>query len=243
MYWITNKNCYGYFGNADDNLYDAKNLHYDLKKFTALQNKIAKKNNTSIIPLFFLKQTHSSDVFVLNNTVSLKDTVTAFKNEGDSIITREKNIGIGVVTADCLPIFLYDSEQDAIGVIHAGWRGLSKKIITATIKKMHSTFNTNPSKLTAYLGPSAGICCYEVQSDFLNYFSSAILETGVIETRDEHIFFNAKKSAIDELLENDVMHDSINTENHVCTMCTPGFCSFRQQKKNSGRQPSFIYLE
>src|SRR5438309_2257660 len=97
-----------YFGNETDNLYlDGK---YANEKFLALQKKIAVDN------LFFLKQTHSATVFIVNKQTPLD----LFRFDGDAIITAEKNIGIGVATADCLPIALHDIEHEAIGIIHAG---------------------------------------------------------------------------------------------------------------------------
>ena len=125
----SNYSIFSYFGNANDNV--KVQGDYDEKSFLSLQQKISR--NLSV-PLFFLKQTHSNDVYILKNTI--KKPLDLFRYEGDAIITQEKNIGIGVVTADCLPIILHDKKNNVIAVIHSGWRGLVKKIITATITKM-----------------------------------------------------------------------------------------------------------
>lgn len=237
-HWIHNKNCTGYFGDAHDNLCD-DTAKYALKKFFALQKKLSKTNNL-VNALFFLKQTHSTNVFVLDHAPD--NQITLFQQEGDAIITREKSIGIGVVTADCLPLFLVDSHHEAIGVIHAGWRGLSKKIITATMNKMQNTFNTTASDLQVYCGPSALVCCYEVQPDFLHYFSDDALEKNIIEKRDDKLFFNTRKAAVCELLDNQVLSNRIDVTHNICTICTPNFCSVRKQQEKAGRQPSVIYL-
>lgn len=79
----------------------------------------------------------------------------------DALITNETNINLFLLTADCLPISLYDSKNKAIGLIHAGWRGLDLGIINNTIKMMQAEFGTKPNNLLAYIGPSIGPCCYK----------------------------------------------------------------------------------
>ncbi|MCX7120432.1 MAG: polyphenol oxidase family protein [Gammaproteobacteria bacterium] len=221
---IDTKNFSIYFGDSDDNIRHKGDC--DFKKLPLLQKKL------NLAGLFFLKQTHSTHAVILKNELP-----GSFQIEGDAIITKEKNIGIGVVTADCLPVVLYDPVNHAIGVIHAGWQGLAKKIITATIKKMYSEFGTDLSQLKAYFGPSAGVCCYEVQADFLTHFPES-----AFEKRDGKFYFNEGLSGLSELIDNGVLADNINTDNNICTICQPGFCSVRKQKENAGRQPSVVAL-
>ncbi|OGT49487.1 MAG: hypothetical protein A3E82_04600 [Gammaproteobacteria bacterium RIFCSPHIGHO2_12_FULL_38_11] len=229
MTQINTKNISIYFGNQKDSLRQ-KDV-YDFKKFSMLEKKLHAHN------LFFLKQTHSVEVFLLKNTVP-----DSFKIEGDAIITQAKNIGIGVITADCLPIILHDPINQAIGIIHAGWQGLATKVITATIQKMHAAFGTKALQLHAYFGPSAGVCCYEVQADFLTHFPTSVFEKNIIEIRNGQYYFNERLSGLIELLDNHVLADNINTENNTCTICTEGFCSARKQKENAGRQPSIALI-
>lgn len=240
MAWINAQNCYGYFGSAKDNI--CNHDQDDSEKFLLLQKKLSRKVGKSLASLFFLKQTHSKKVFVLSNIKKIKRSLNLFQYSGDAIITTEKNIGISVVTADCLPIILFDPKHQAIGIVHAGWRGLSNKIITETIKKMHDVFKTNPADLLGFLGPSAGVCCYEVQNDLLSHFPNTVLDTKIIEKRDGKFFFNSGYAGFLELLENNVLESSIDIKNNCCTICTPGFCSFRQQKENAGRQASVVFL-
>lgn len=234
---FSNENMHVYFGNAADDLY--QNGHYAEARFLDLQNKIIEQTGEPN-HLFFLKQTHSADVVVLSAENKPKKQLTIFQYEGDAIITQEKNIAIGVVTADCLPLALHDTAHNAIGIIHAGWRGLSKKIITATIDAMRENYQTDPAMLQVYLGPSAGVCCYEVQPDFLPHFPNTAFENNIIEKRDEKLFFNTGHAGLLELLDNHVIRHHIHTQYNQCTICTPGFCSVRKQKIDAGRQPSVI---
>jgi polyphenol oxidase len=230
---------YGYFGN-ESNTVRINNLYSD-HLFLQLKNKLEKEHK--IDSLFFLKQTHSADVFVINHSYSPQSPLDIFQHTGDAIITNKHNCAIGVVTADCLPVILYDEKNEVVGVIHAGWKGLSAHVITATIQKMQNEFQTNASNLQAYLGPSAGVCCYEVQNDFLAHFPSSVFEKNIIEKRNEKLFFNQKRTALLELLDNQLRLTAINESHHVCTLCSPGFCSARIQKENAGRQPTLVFLQ
>ncbi len=237
---FSNHNMHIYFGNAADDLY--QNGRYAEERFLDLQNKMIEQTGCAPKHLFFLKQTHSADVHVISATNKPQQTLTLFQLDGDAIITQQKNIAIGVVTADCLPLALYDAAHDAIGIIHAGWRGLSKKIITATISAMRENYQTDPAMLQVYLGPSAGVCCYEVQPDFLPHFPNTVFENHMIEKRGETLFFNPGRAGLLELLDNQVTSHNIHTQHNQCTICTPGFCSVRKEKGDAGRQPSVIVL-
>lgn len=240
MHYIITDNFIGYFGSIIDNLY-TKN-QYDPHHFLNLIHKIEKQTNKKINALSFPKQIHTAEVIVIDHVKNIQKPLHLFYKKADALITKEKNIAIGVVTADCLPIFLYDPVNHAIGVIHAGWRGLATKIITTTILKMQNHFKTDPEKLQVYLGPSAGICCYEVKNDFLSHFPSIALNQKIIEERDNRYFFNPRKSAISELVEHQVVLHHIDDSRNTCTICHEAFCSVRRQKETAGRQPSVIIL-
>lgn len=78
----------------------------------------------------------------------------------DVLITNKLGINLFLLTADCLPISLYDPKNKAIGLIHAGWKGLDLGIIKVIVEKMTIEFKTSPKDLVAHIGPSIGPCCY-----------------------------------------------------------------------------------
>lgn len=80
--------------------------------------------------------------------------------KADAAITRDKNLFLFMLTADCLPIALSDPKTESFALIHAGWQGLDLEIIKKTIKKMQQEFNVDPKNLVAKIGPSIGSCCY-----------------------------------------------------------------------------------
>ena len=91
------------------------------------------------------------------------------KLDGDAIVTKCKNIGIGILTADCAPILLYDPRKKIIGCIHSGWKGALNGVIKNTIKKFNE-LNCNINDLIVVVGPCIKKENYEVKNDFYKKF-------------------------------------------------------------------------
>jgi YfiH family protein len=82
--------------------------------------------------------------------------------QADAMITNAQGIAIGVETADCVPILLFDPGKPAIAAVHAGWRSTVKRIVQKTLKRMQDEFGSDPSRMIAAIGPAIGPECYEV---------------------------------------------------------------------------------
>ena len=120
--------------------------------------------------LITLNQKHSNKVIYIENKNSIRD-----KLPGDAIVTKVKGVGIGILTADCAPILLYDHSKKIIGCIHSGWRGALNGIIRNTVKKFKE-LNSNLNNLIAVVGPCIGKESYEVKIDFYERFISQNLK-------------------------------------------------------------------
>ena len=101
--------------------------------------------------------------------INLFCLVTKKKLKGDALITNVKNIAIGVLTADCVPIFIYDKNLKIISVIHAGWKGAYREIIKKVIKFLIKN-GSNAKDLIAVIGPGISQKNYEIQKDFKDKF-------------------------------------------------------------------------
>lgn len=88
----------------------------------------------------------------------------------DSLTTNVKDICIGVSTADCIPILLYDKRHHATAAIHAGWRGTVQRIAVATIKKMEKAYGTHPADVSAVIGPGISLKNFEVGNEVYDKF-------------------------------------------------------------------------
>lgn len=80
----------------------------------------------------------------------------------DALITNEPGCGLTMNYADCAPILLYDPENGAIGLGHAGWQGAVKDLPGAMVRTMQQAYGSDPAQLVAGIGPCIGPCCYEV---------------------------------------------------------------------------------
>ena len=98
-----------------------KNIQRNLK-FVAKKMMVKKAN------LILMHQTHSNKIFEVKKHNYRKKIIA------DAMITKMKNLAIGVLTADCVPILVYDIKNEIVGCIHAGWKGASSGIIDNTIK-------------------------------------------------------------------------------------------------------------
>lgn len=124
-------------------------------------------------------QTHQTEVRqIASEFLSLPTSVQTMLLEGvDALITNEPNVCIGVSTADCVPVMMYDAEHKAIAVAHAGWRGTVENIMRKTVEKMYRSFNTDPKTLQVVIGPSISFESFEVGSDVFNAFNEKGLAT------------------------------------------------------------------
>ncbi|MBI2011423.1 peptidoglycan editing factor PgeF [Candidatus Daviesbacteria bacterium] len=125
-------------------------------KEEVLANRQRFAQKIGIEPNFIsVHQVHGNKVLVVSNNDLGKS-----EKEADAIITKEPNIFLLIGSADCLAISFSDPKNKTIGLSHAGWRGLDKKIIKQTIFKMKQHFKTDPRDLIIEISPSIGPCHY-----------------------------------------------------------------------------------
>ena len=127
---------------------------------------VSKKINCNKDSLITLNQKHTNQVIYFKNKISVKNKLTA-----DAIVSEVKNVGIGILTADCAPILFYNPKKKIIGCAHSGWKGALNGIIKNTVQKFYD-LNSNSDDLIAIVGPCIGKKNYKVKQDFFNKFVS-----------------------------------------------------------------------
>ena len=139
---------------------------FDKKKNVRNNLKIVcKKISCSSKKLILLNQIHSNKFYFIGKNFKFKKK----KLIGDALITNVKNIAIAVLTADCVPILIYDKNLKIISIIHAGWKGIYIGIIRKVIKFLIKN-GSNAKDLIAVIGPSISQKNYEIQKDFKDKF-------------------------------------------------------------------------
>jgi YfiH family protein len=118
--------------------------------------------------LFFPSQVHKTRI--VNVTAhTVKDELM----DTDALVTDKRGICIAVMSADCVPILLYDKRNKAVGAVHSGWRGTAARILEKTLKEMHTLFGTRGEDLVAGIGPSVCQESYEVGEEVVHAMNDA----------------------------------------------------------------------
>ena len=193
-----------------------KNLINNLK---FVSNKIGVKLRN----LKLMHQTHS------NKVILLKKKDKSFKRlRSDAVVTNIKGYALGVVTADCVPIILYNSNNGHIGCIHAGWRGAISGIVAKTITKLTSKNGIN--KIFASIGPCIGKNSYEVDLNFYKMFLIKSKKNSIYfsSSVNKKKLFDLRKYVSDKLLKLKVRVDHVN---HDTFKDKSNFFSYRRSQK------------
>jgi len=176
------------------------------------------------------KQCHSSEVAIAEKP--------GWYDGVDGLITKQRDLWLGVSVADCVPIFLADAAAGCVAAVHAGWRGSEAEIVRHTLEVMESRFGCRASRVLAFIGPRAGVCCYEVQSDVATRFDS-----NVLISRHGKYFLDLGLANEHQLIQHGVPPTSIEL-NPDCTICNPEkYHSYRRDRAHSGRMAGFIALQ
>lgn len=206
----------------------------------ALCKELQLAYNSLLIP----HQTHGVEVRAIEQayfTLPLA-TQTMLLDGVDALITSLPNICIGVSTADCIPVLLYDEKKHCAAAIHAGWRGTVKRIVKKTIIAMQKIYGTQPSDIFACIGPGISLKHFEVGNDVYEEFVRAGFAMSSISMRQEKWHLNLPKCNYLQLLACGVKKTNIlNTD--ICTYEHVGeYFSARRLGVQSGRIYSGVIL-
>jgi YfiH family protein len=116
--------------------------------------------------LIVANQVHSSNVKIVD--VSNKST---FIDDCDGLITTDKEIILGVYTADCVPLLISAENGKLKAAVHIGWKGLLAGVIENTLELLRGKFYTELKKIKVYIGPHIRSCCYDVSRKMENRFN------------------------------------------------------------------------
>ena len=205
-----------------------KNIQKNLKL-------VAKKMRVRSENLVLMHQTHS------NNVIEIKNKNYKKKIYADAMITKMRGISLGVLTADCVPVILFESRNKIIGCIHAGWKGAFKNIVKNTIHKIKKI--SSNSKIYASVGPCIGHKNYEVDIKFYKKFISKSTKNKLyfLHKSKSKKLFNLRRFVTDKLKECKVEVDQVN---HDTFSEKNKFYSFRRscklKQKDYGRCISTI---
>lgn len=124
--------------------------------------------------LLLVKQVHGIQAAVAGRG----RTLAWARPEADIIVTDDPDVAVGVRVADCAPVLLFDPRRNAVGAVHAGWRGAAAGAAGTGVRAMAREFNSQPADLVAAIGPCLGKCCGEVGPDVVEAFRAGAADAG-----------------------------------------------------------------
>jgi len=153
--------------------------------------------------------------------------------KADGLITSRKNVFLGVVTADCLPVIFYDKKSEIVGIVHAGYKGILKGILKNMVLSFKKLGSDTKNILVA-IGPSIGVCCYDVSIERVEMFVNAFEGIKTHKIRNGKYFLDLKNIAKQSLISEGVSENNIEVSN-ICTKdYIKDFFSFRGEGRIVG---------
>ncbi|MEG1583042.1 MAG: peptidoglycan editing factor PgeF [Cetobacterium sp.] len=184
-------------------------------------------------------QTHSE------NVTKIDESTKTYIEDNDGFITNRKAVAIFTRYADCLPIYFLDLVSGAFGCVHSGWLGSYKEIALKTIDKLESEYETKLENLLVAFGIGISQSNYEVGLEFVEKFKSKFTKAqlkDVFLEKNGKIYFDNQQFNYNILVEKGLRENQI-IKNDLCTFADKRFHSYRRDKKESGRNAAYIFID
>lgn len=147
--------------------------------------------------------------------------------EADGQATALADLGVMIMSADCLPVAL--ACGDAVAMVHAGWRGLSAGVLEEGVSALRE-LSDGAGEIVAMVGPCAGPCCYEVGPEVHGAFEGA--------------HANGRKIDLRAIAHERLLAAGVSEVGDVkaCTICDERYFSYRREGESAGRQAGIAWL-
>jgi YfiH family protein len=129
----------------------------------------ARRDSVLPYPVIQGHQVHGTEVAIIDRPGLTREDLEGY----DAFITGIPGIAIGVRTADCTPVLLFDPVHRVIAAVHSGWRGTVSKISQKTVRLMGEVFGTCPADLCGVIGPCIGPDSFQVGEEVVEKFREA----------------------------------------------------------------------
>jgi YfiH family protein len=204
--------------------------------FTTRRGGLGARNNRVVTA----DQVHGENIVRVDD-LNFRDVPTM---HADALITDVPGIAVGVETADCVPVLLFDPVKPAVAAVHAGWKSTVKKIVQKAVHRMHEEFGSEPARMIAAIGPAIGPECYEVDERVMERVRESFSFWREVSTPrgTDHWSLDLVKANKLELLQIGLAEQHVHTLG-LCTSCRRDlFYSFRAEGK-TGRMLSVIMIK
>lgn len=195
-----------------------------------------------------LKQIHSTKIVKADRKLAgMGFADKPDRQEADGFVTNEKGVVLVTFHADCVPLYFVDIKNRAIGMAHAGWRGTAGAMAEKMLERMKLEYGTNPADVKAGIGPSIGVCCFQVDEPVKDIFNESFdfAEKYIYDDKSEKGKYKIDLWGINRelLIRHGVRPENIETGN-LCTKCSHDiFYSHRVMGEKRGTMAAFLFLK
>lgn len=163
----------------------------------------------------------------------------------DGLVTSVRDRPLFIPVADCTAIAFFDPNQQVIGLVHAGWKGVINRIPQRMVETMHTAYGCQPEDIRVGISPGIGPCCYQVREDLVSIFTDAFAEDAsrfFLPQPDDTIHLDMWTALRWELQGAGILPEHLEVA-EICTAChTDEFYSHRAEQGKTGRFASMIVL-
>jgi polyphenol oxidase len=167
--------------------------------------------------------------------------------EADALVSNDPGAAIAVRAADCVPVLIADHASGAVAAVHAGWRGTCAGVSGAAVSALGAEFGSRPADLVAAIGPSIGVCCYEVGPELVDAFAAAGHQRHLIDRwftstppprgsrAPNPLRLDVAGANRDQLVLAGVPEDQVHLSGLCTAMHLDVLTSYRAEKEKAGR--------
>lgn len=212
----------------------------NMGKSSLTDQKLVVENRQKFFQLLEIDPSKVGKIIVAtNNQVKLVNQFESVIKNFDGIVTNKKNFYFSMLTADCIPLVLFDSKKRVLGFIHLGWRGVVKKSVAKTVDLMVNQLGSNPADIFAYLAPAISRKAYKQKGIKVWLKALVFILSGnkkSVQKLGGYFYFDIKKSVRDQLIRKEVPQSQIETSPHCTYLEKDLFPSYVRegQKRQSG---------
>ncbi len=162
-----------------------------------------------------------------NKVATVKDVAVRVIAETDALVTDQQGVTLSLTVADCVPVYFCDPKRPAVGLAHAGWKGVVGDIAGEVIAKMAAEFGSRPEDIVVFIGPHIRKCHFEVQDDVAGQFADF---SDSIESREGKLHIDLSAVIMKQLTKTGVLPENVSLSQE-CTFCEDNkYFSYRRDK-------------
>lgn len=191
-----------------------------------------------VASIFDVWQVHSADIIHTQQARPLDGP----HQKGDGILSKTPGLSLFMRFADCVPILLYDPVQKAAGIVHSGWQGTVKKIVTQAILALKDQYHSQSEDILGCIGPSIGPDHYIVGSDVVAQVQKSYQGRSqeLLKVENGNTYFNLWQA--NQIQMEELGLKSIEVA-RICTAChVDDWYSHRQENGKTGRFGAIIAI-